>query len=59
MKAIYIKPTTEVVALHTKADIAYSWKDLAGSVLPYHTANQGDFFAEEDHDEDYDPFFDE
>ena len=61
MKAIYIKPTTDVVVLLTKDNIATDtdWWELADSQDPNHTANSYDFFAEEDQDDDHDPFFDD
>lgn len=56
MKAIYIKPVTEEVNLNLKKAINYG--DDATSQWPDHTANEGNFF-EEEQDDEYDPFFDE
>ena len=57
MKAIYIKPTTEVVALYTKDDIA-GWGLYWTSVTEHWTANEDTFFDDSD-DDDHDPFFDD
>ena len=57
MKAIYIKPVTEKVNLNLQTPINYG--PHATSQWEDETANEGDFFAEEDYDDEYDPFFDE
>ena len=57
MKAIYIKPITEEVNLNLQTPINYGTN--ATSQWEDETANEGDFFAEEDYDDEYDPFFDE
>ena len=63
MKAIYIKPVTERVSLNT--DMSVLWGEhakTAGATVHSENvggANEGNFFAEEEADDDYDPFFDE
>lgn len=57
MKAIYIKPITEKVNLNLKK--AINWGDDSTSQWPDHGANEDAFFAEEEYDDEYDPFFDE
>ena len=57
MKAIYIKPLTELVTLNTQVVLE---KEQALDSDPYDTADANDaFFVEEDYDDEYDPFFDE
>ncbi len=58
MKAIYIAPTTDVIALSTKDDITV-WGLYWTSQKEHYTANENSFFDEEDFDEDHDPFFDD
>ena len=56
MKAIYIKPVTEKVNLNLQTPINYGTN--ATSQWEDETANEGNFF-EEEQDDEYDPFFDE
>ena len=62
MKAIYIKPVTEIIILNT--DMSFLWGAFAANGCHSENvggANQGFFFDFDDngHDEDYDPFFDD
>lgn len=60
MKAIYIKPLTELVTLNTKDKVLFDTTDAQGSNPIDHGDANDAFFAEEDFDDDeYDPFFDE
>ena len=61
MKAIYIKPVTEEVSLNTDMNVLWAEQvENGGGQSPnVVTANEGNFFEEEDYDDDYDPFFDE
>ena len=57
MKAIYIKPLTELVTLNTQVVLE---KEEAQNSNPYDYADANDhFFEEEGVDDEYDPFFDE
>ena len=58
MKTIYIKPVTEKVNLHLKDDVNFGKDGIISNDKNY-TANESAFFAEEEVDDDYDPFFDE
>jgi len=61
MKAIYIRPVTEKVNLHT--DMSILWAEYAkqGTTQSEQivTSNEDTFFDEEEYDDEYDPFFDE
>ena len=57
MKAIYIKPITEEVNLNLQTPINIA--EYATSQWEDETANEDVFFAEEEYDDEYDPFFDE
>ena len=60
MKAIYIKPLTELVTLNTLNSVLEWGEDEQPSNKWTHGgANEDAFFAEEDFDDEYDPFFDE
>ena len=58
MKAIYIKPLTELVTLNTKKEILWGEDEQKSNPYYFNDANQGNFF-EEEQDDEYDPFFDE
>ena len=60
MKAIYIKPLTELVKLNTLNGVL-EWGDdeQPSNILNHGGANEDVFFAEEEYDDEYDPFFDE
>ncbi|MBR6417245.1 MAG: hypothetical protein IKS36_00385 [Bacteroidales bacterium] len=58
MKAIYIRPETEIVNLYLQKDI--NWGEHGedgGQSANVTTANEADFF--DDGDDDRDPFFDD
>ena len=58
MKAIYIRPETEIVNLYLQKDINWGEQGVnGGQSAIVTTANEGDFFDESD--DDYDPFFDD
>ena len=63
MKAIYIKPVTETVNLNTNMSVLWGEYAKNGNTVVHSenlvTANEGEFFAEEEYDDEYDPFFDE
>lgn len=59
MKAIYIKPLTELVTLNTKKEILWGEDEQKSNPYYFNDANQDNFFAEEEYDDEYDPFFDE
>ena len=62
MKAIYIKPEIENMTLRLKQSInddTWGVYGVNGQSPNVGAANEGDFFAEEDYDDEYDPFFDE
>ena len=58
MKAIYIKPLTELVTLNTKKEILWGEDEQPSNPYTHGGANEGNFF-EEEQDDEYDPFFDE
>ena len=58
MKAIYIKPLTELVTLNTQV-VLEKEESQKSNPYDYVDANEDAFFAEEDYDDEYDPFFDE
>ena len=58
MKAIYIRPTTELVKVELKKDISESWDTWATKSQWQNSGNANEnFFSEED--DDADPFFDD
>ena len=58
MKAIYIRPETEIVNIYLQKDINWGQDaDMTGQSANVASANEGDFFDESD--DDYDPFFDD
>ena len=51
---LYIKPEIDILKMD------YAERILDGNTWDHGDANEGNFFAEEDYDDDeYDPFFDE
>ena len=59
MKAIYIKPLAELVTLNTKKEILWGEDGQKSNPHDHNDGNEGYFFAEEEYDDEYDPFFDE
>lgn len=57
MKAIYIKPLTELVSLDTKQKVLFDTGDVGGNSIDHIDSNTADFFDERE--DDYDPFFDD
>ena len=57
MKAIYIKPLTELVSLDTKQKVLFDTGDVGGNSIDHIDSNTADFFDERA--DDYDPFFDD
>ena len=57
MKAIYIRPETEIVNLYLQKDINWGENGDNGQSANVTTANEADFF--DDGDDDRDPFFDD
>jgi hypothetical protein len=58
MKAIYIKPLTELVTLNTQKEVLWGEDGQISNNLDHDDANDH-FFDEEEIDDDYDPFFDD
>ena len=58
MKAIYIKPLTELVTLNTQKEVLWGEDEQKSNQWTHGGANDA-FFDEEEIDDDYDPFFDE
>ena len=57
MKAIYIRPITELVKVELQKDISESWDAWATSQWQNSGNANENFFSEED--DDADPFFDD